>query len=718
MIDRIGHLPDLPPSYTAAPLKHLTKQELSHLAVCARCRESLSFSRDLSVQLAALQSAPVPDWLLPAIQNRVQSGEQLLLPLSENQQPARKTRWLAVAAGLVAVVSLWTLWPRQSIVAGPNGGDLHFIGAFSPGSTIGVKYRDHGYFHDKNALRLRARFRTANDEEYNYIIGQTVAATIRREGDSFTGIFKVPSDAVFGAFAVEAENGERVDANGGRLWTQLIGTRSGKPTFDALTQAFYDVMGVSMEAALGILQQRARMYPERVDGWGELVAYERFMLGKAHFDSTYSSHMKRLLAFHEEYKNANDVPLDVADGIMGYAQQLHTVTHAEARPIALYWAERLRKYTTKNRWSRGRRLSTFVSISKTNPKAALDSMQLAWSDGDSLQTFAGNGLNFALEAKDSAGVALWSKRTAAANPQFAEFTYARLLATPAYRGLGLEGLRQTLHQLYRHDERWRPLDQGVSEYSRTDSARAGEVLARIAEGLTLSGNAAAALDTLAIATRMGWNPQVFRSAALAYLAAGDTARALGQLALVAVDPAASDSVRSVVSLLLAGHWASEWNHEIAAARLEMERRVMADAVSRPIAVSPRISDQQGKVQQLDAMAHGSVHVVTFWSRYCAPSRRDLSRLDGLAQNLSKHDIPLFAISQESPSEDLRRYIENAKLATPVFFDTRREAARAFNQWATPVYFVVDQSGIVRFSGSEMDKVLTRAVAVQLASRGQ
>jgi peroxiredoxin len=717
MINIIGHLPNLPPSYAAAPLKHLTKQELSHLAVCSKCRDSLSYSRDLAVQLSALGSVPVPDRMLESIQRRLRSGEQFLLPLSDNQQSTRNSDWVAVAAGLLVAVSLWSLWPRQSIVAGPIGGELHFSGSFMPGRTVSLKYTDHGYFQGKDTLRIRARFRTAGDAEYNYRTSQIVAAPIYRQGESFTGKFTVPGNAVFGAFAIETEDGERIDSNGGRLWTQLAHNQTGAPTFESLTQAYYDVMGTSMEAALRILQQRSRLYPDRVDGWGELVAYEAYMLGGAHFDSTFSSHMQRLLSFHERYKNATQVPLEVADGIMGYAQQLHTVSHAEARPIALYWAERVKKYATKNRRSLERRFSTFVSISKTNSKAALDSMDVAWDQGDSL-TFVGNGLNFALDAKDSAGVVRWSKRAAASTPPFAEWTYARLLAIPEYRGIGLDGLRETLRQLYRHEERWRPLDQTVAEYARSDSARVGEVLANIAEGLSLSGKTAAALDTLSIATRTGWNPRVFRLAASAYLAAGDTTRALTQLALVAVDPTESDSVLPVVRPLLTGHRVSQWDEELKAGRLEMERRVMADAIARPISDSPRITDQQGKVQRLDTMANKSVHVVTFWSRFCAPSRRDLGRLDGLAQNLTKHGIRLFAISQESPSEDVRQYLEKEQIATPVFFDTAREAARAFNQWATPVYFVVDQAGTIRFAGSQMEKVLTRAVAVQLDSRGR
>jgi peroxiredoxin len=578
-----------------------------------------------------------------------------------------------------------------------------------------VVYNDHGLFQGERILRLRARFRTVEDEEYNDGNRQIIAGVLGRQGDSFTGKFVVANGAVFGAFAVEDSHGKRVDSNGERLWTQLAQTGAGHPTFDALTQAMYDVMGVSLEAALAILQRRAKEYPNSVEGWEEVVGYEDFMLGRAHTDSTLKSHMRRLIAFHNEYKSVQHVPIRIADGLLGYAIQLESETNPEASAIGKFWNERVRADTTRSRRSRGRRLSAFVRIAKKDSQATLDSMDKAWQEGDSLRAFVGNGLNFALEAKDSARIGVWSNRFAAAHRNSAAFAYGPLLIDVRLREMGLSGLRQTMRNFYAHGEEWRPLDQTVAEYAREDTAKAAEVLAKIAEGLALSGAISASLDTMAVATKAGWNPTLFKLAGDAYLRAGDTTNALREFAMVAVDPREFDSVSSLTVQRLIGHRTSLWTALEDTARFEMQHRVMADAISRPLAVSPRIAAQDGRLHQLKELAGNSVHVVTFWSRYCAPSRRDFAQLDTFARNLSKHGILLFPVSVQSPSEGLRTFIQEEKVTVPLFYDTKREAGRAFNQWSTPVYFVLDETGLIRFANSSIDKVVTQAVAVQYES---
>jgi len=715
MIDNLIHIPALPPSYAKDSAQNLTQAELRHLAACPGCRESLLMSRRLAGELNSLNEMSVPSHVWENIERRLASGERFVLPDAISQTPKRSMRWMSAAAILATGVSVWLLWPTRNISASSSGGELQFAGDFGSAQTIAVTYTDHGLFRTDPSLRVRARFRTIEGEEYNDRTPAVVVTTLRRDGDDFKGSFVVPNGVVFGAFAIEDGDGARVDANGGRLWTKLASSRDGRPTFEALTQAFYDAMGVSLEAALVILQDRAKAYPDRVDGWGEVVAYEGFMLGQAHTDSGLASHMQRLRRFDDQYKRRPAVPLDVADGLRGYAVQLHFETNAEAGVIAKFWDSRARRATGKSRWSTGRRLSTFVPLAKKSPKAALDSMETAWQDGDSSGNFVGNGVSFAIQANDSVGLDRWTKKYDITNRRGASFAYAGLLDKPNVRELGLNGLRRTLRYLYTHDERWRPLDKSVTEYARSDSASAGEILAKIAEGLRLSGARKASLDTFAIATETGWNPSLFKLAGNAFMNAGDTARAQRLYAMVAADPNYSDSA----SIFATGktRWDSGWPRLIDNARNTMLRRILADAVSRPLPLSPRIVNQEGRVDLISTFAGGKVHVVTFWSRYCAPSRRDFAQLNALGKALSKHGIVLIPIAQESPSASVRSFVKEQKVTVPVYYDAERQAGRAFNQWRTPDYYVVDQEGVIRFAHSDIDKILAQAVALSAASAG-
>jgi hypothetical protein len=47
----------------------------------------------------------------------------------------------------------------------------------------------------------------------------------------------------------------------------------------------------------------------------------------------------------------------------------------------------------------------------------------------------------------------------------------------------------------------------------------------------------------------------------------------------------------------------------------------------------------------------------------------------------------------------------------VYFDVTNAARRAFGQWATPEYYVLDARGVVRFKHSTLDLVLAQAVSL-------
>ena len=54
------------------------------------------------------------------------------------------------------------------------------------------------------------------------------------------------------------------------------------------------------------------------------------------------------------------------------------------------------------------------------------------------------------------------------------------------------------------------------------------------------------------------------------------------------------------------------------------------------------------------------------------------------------------IFDEPETHALQRFLADRKLTFPVYGDAWREASRAFSQWGTPSYFVLDADGLVRF----------------------
>ncbi len=77
---------------------------------------------------------------------------------------------------------------------------------------------------------------------------------------------------------------------------------------------------------------------------------------------------------------------------------------------------------------------------------------------------------------------------------------------------------------------------------------------------------------------------------------------------------------------------------------------------------------------------------------------------------------LVAVTAETPSEELRAFIQQDKLDIPMYSDKWGEAGRVFQKFGTPMYFVVDGAGRIRFRYTTLRQVLTESVVVGSAGR--
>jgi len=84
--------------------------------------------------------------------------------------------------------------------------------------------------------------------------------------------------------------------------------------------------------------------------------------------------------------------------------------------------------------------------------------------------------------------------------------------------------------------------------------------------------------------------------------------------------------------------------------------------------------------------------------------------------MSHFGVPVVSIVEEAgPSSALTAFLREKKVTMPVYLDAWHEASRAFNQWGTPYFYVVDANGRVRFDVStSADEALARAEALRLS----
>jgi peroxiredoxin len=623
---------------------------------------------------------------------------------------------MTIAATALVAFGLWGFWPASTAQAGTQYGELQLSpDHLGMDRTITAEYRPGSILAGAEAVVLRARFRTANNPPYNGMRRQVSVAQLHRDRDGvYRGSFTVPDSVVYAALAVEDLTGKRVDHNAWRLWDLLQEISSGQPTFAALGQQANDLQGRSMEEALRTTQRRASLYPDLPQSWGALVALEQFMLGSAHADSTAPAYRARLYKFDEEFRSRPAVPFETIEGMLDYAVQLSDSGFPRVREIARYWRKRYVSDTSSVFPARMMRAEAISDSARISPKKFLPVLDSLWTAGGQDFWFVPqNASIFAESSGDDAASLLWTDRLAAQIPDAGFYYYGALLKKPALADTALAWLRASLPRLYTRQDSLRPLERNVEEQARADSRVASAALKSIGANFIARGRVQEGIEALDRASEGVWDVDAFRTNAEARLTAGDTAGALRPLAFVSVDPETSDMYRdSVLNRVGTRITPQRWNKLVDSAASEMRQRVPRDEVSLSYGSPVRVATEAGRQTSLAELTKGKVAVVTFWSRYCGPSRqRQIPKLDRLARDLKRYDIVLIPITSESPSKDLTDFLRSQNVTAPVYYDRWREAGRAFSQWGTPQYDIVDGEGRIRFAHTTQGRVLAQAVAL-------
>jgi hypothetical protein len=675
-----------------------------HLETCADCRTRVSFLKQLQETAHRIPHPTPPRELLGEILASRAAGERVILPAST--APARAPRAIPVAAAAAATVVLAV---GLSLVlasrAGAGASDLLFEpGQPAAGNVVELRYSPATMLAEEQTLRLRARYRTADDGVPEESDRRLLVAELRRGDEGhYKGSLRLPPSAVYATFAVEDVSGERVDANDLRLWDLLVHGAEGLPLPEALEEMYDELEGRNWRAATETAQRAADLYPDRAKGWALLWDHEMKVLEGSALDERRQEHLETFRRLETNALRSAGVPAQELAALQMYARLLEDSESADR--LGRLLQERYPSHVAAIQL----RIVEAVAVAPDDA-ARLAVLEEEWQrSGHAADVVPGAGFATAARLGDPEAIRQWAERLRRLGLA-QEVGAARVLTeAPELREEGIDLLREVIKRIDRLPDGERPLHLSRSEFRERKRARIRELQGELATALVQNGRTAEGLDLLGAAAAQGWDPDVFRTAAEVKLAAGDTEAALDYAAMVAADPLAdSDWVESI--RLRSPD--AEWDERLRAARLEMATRMLARAEPpRPFPTGLPVQDSGGHRSELAEVLAGRTTIVAFWHRHSYPFLQDLETLNGLSDLQGATGPRLISVSVEPPSDGTERFLERHSPSFPVYFDLDDRAASLLGVWATPAYVVVDRQGAIRHRTSDLAEATRMADVV-------
>lgn len=580
-----------------------------------------------------------------------------------------------------------------------------------PGSQVDVRYRPAPGLEGEDVLRLRARFRTAGDESYNYRMQQVDAGVLSPAADgTFRGSFTLDSATVYAVFAVEDTSGARVDDNDRRLWDLLVHDPYGRSLEHALIQKSNDLMGRNWRAAYEAARLRRTLYPDSPDASMLLHFFQAQVLPPDSLQTALAMHRVRLAQFDEALRDIADVDPDAIARMMWYARGVED-SAVEAR-----WKARLlAEAPTQTHALQERIVYDLLPAHREDPAGRLAALEGLWREADpDADEVTGPGYSYLLrfglrtarELGDEEAERTWAERYRLTGQDI------RLGPDTPWR------VRAEIAELRSDVHAARPLTLPVPAWQRRQEAPLQRAFGRLGDLLLAAGDSAAALQAYEeAAARQAWDVLFFQRLARIYRDMRRDHAAIELLARVAADPAAAVTPDSLRKLAGDAVTEKEWSDLLSSARQRLHKLVLAEEVDRALPGDPPLADFEGDWTSLSSLSRGKPTVVAFWSRFCGPSLQALPDLRELARDLAAEGVQIVAITDEPPSADLAAFLEENELGSlTIRHDLRREASQTFNQWGTPSYFLLDSDGRLRFEYSTLDSLRRQVRVLQNGRR--
>lgn len=695
-----------------------------HLEECASCRARLQWLRALQERIEDATRPEPPEDLEERILAQRASGVRVILPVHEpgpgggrGSLPRRIRRHLAshpvrnlgaAAAVLLVSAALAAVFLVRAPEAGARWSELEFESAApGPRDRIRVTYRPDARLAGEERLVLRGRV----SAPASYTVGPPPPrrlAVLRREDGLYRGSFALPEGAVYAQVAVEDSAGRRVDDRGGRLWHVHV-HEGGRPARDALWT--HALLAADWEDGDEAVRQAIRLYPDDPRLRASLLSAELEVLTRAQRDSALRVHRDTLARLARALEERGGLrPRDLA-GLVEYART------AGDTAAARDWTERLVGEHPRHPEAMWYRVP--APPGRSDPDALrsyLAGLEALWRDAGPHPAIASPGFWAARQLGDPERVLEWAEREAGHPGWITEppgRTALRLAEVPAVRTEARERLRRAIRRLDDDSDGERPLGRTVEEHRRERREAARPLLVALGESLLADGDRSAALDTLRVASGIGWSRAIFRRLAELELEASDTLSAVTSLARAAAprfEPMGTVGDDSITGPELVSR--EEWELLRVAARDEMHRRLLSRSVARPLHVRPvRLYDAEGRQHTLQELAHGTVTLVAFWEPWSGPAVRDLPRLRRVTYLVRALGGEVVVITECPPGERISALLEEADADPPLYYDFDRRASEAFRQYGAPEYFVLDFDLRIRFADSDLDDVVAQVDAL-------
>lgn len=687
---------ELPPGWQSLVARHLER--------CARCRSRVMAVRALSREARSLGVPPLPPGLRPRVLAAAASGPTPIIPLADPRPRGRRWQrlaWMGAGTVTVALAARVLLMPD---VLRSEASALDFVpGRPAAGAAVEVTYAATPRLAGEERLRLRARFRRADDLSSGEPIPSIEAAVLLRHGDgTFRGTVTLPADVVYAAFAVEDVRGERVDGRG-RLGFELLTHSEGVPSYEALVQRAYEAVGRDLGAGLAAMNEATERYPGRVEAWIFRHALELEALGPAARDSLRAVYLPTLQTFDAEL-SARAVPPSVAGNMYFFATRLRAVA------IADRWRARLLAEAPGSAFAVQLRALDIAQRQEADPAGVLAAFDSLWIEGGAdLPAVALRAYEFARADGPADATLRWAARLVRTRQSLRLGVARELIAVPALRDSVQAWLEQERAELDRADDTRRPLDRTVAAQRRAEQRQRREVLGLVGRVRLAAGDTAAGLALLDSATARGWSLTLLGALAEARLVAGDVPAGVATLARLAVDPGfdGPDPAARALALVTPEAW------DRAKRRAEEFMLEATSDEADPVALPPsvRLTEPDGTERELRELLAGRITAVAVFWPGCRVCYAGLRRLEQSMAGFSR-PIGALLIATTEISDGQLAALRAAGVSLPVLVDAHGEFTAAVNSWGTPEYYLLDDRGVVRFGETTPDDLPRQVRSLQ------
>lgn len=689
------------------PKRH--RRVTRHLMQCVRCRNVVRFFEDLRqvIQTIAADVPLPPEGLLEEIYATRDSGIRILLPapddVANSPQPRlRKTTFPYTALRVAVVFFLCMLVNPLDFLRAGRGSLIVTPSRPQIGDSIFVHYEPATFFAGYATLRLRGEVFYSPTNYHTQFLAHLVLAKDGR----YHGTFAWPDSAVFIRLVVEDSTGRLLDTNARRLWEVLAHGKDGHPLFLALYSRAQALYATHWHDFVSTARSLVRLYPDSPASWRIRLQEDIRRHGlemTAPFWDTYRREFRRL----EHLAISRGYDAQTAAELVLLASTLRD-DFAQTR-----WLERLYAVDSIHDVALVFRALNILRATSMPAADRLAMLEKLWQADRPpyRREIADIGLRIAQTANDSLQPLRWAKRYVERNPRAALSVARALIDNPATRQDGIRFAEDVLRRSETHILWPRPML--VSTTRHVEEIEELRSYLRVEVGLVTFQHEWLPdhLDTLWSAAQNIWEPAAFTRIADVMARAGDTRRAAAILARAVVDPVLPLSQRdSLAAVGLALVDSMHWSAALANAERAIQRHVFQPNVDIHLASGLTIREHpRGSSRLLRKHLDEKLHLVAFYSCACEFEIGSIPEFVTVADSLKHLGIGSLVIGFPEYADSLHDILTQHEFSGPLLLDFNRTVADAFHLVGSPTYFLIDESGIIRFERTNPHALVRPAI---------